>query len=787
MRKLINILKLFFKKNNKISKKKNVLVILGAGASKSLTWKEKAGEYFVPFVGSHQGFPTGDELIQVIGSYRTKAFCWLITYCSFKLFYASFSPSVSAAVFGKFIEFARDLELYYPRNETYYHEKDEDKKIEDEIGKIKNKLSEYRELYSSAPSINDETRIIHIFKRLHTPNVKIMRKIYANSEYIRNLLDQPLDRCGLSSFTKLVFFDLLGLISTDYDFYKMISAKSNMAFEYFYKSIYESIDNMCSTVVSEANKIRLPRIRLMNHNLSDANIYSLTEQAFSSILGVLEKDDLYQMGNRKRLEKSSIASDINSLIHQMELFLDELNNSNSWADKKFLNLSNGNLRGLFGIESKKQGFAFDIDYTATIEKVKKCISDLKKINHNISNDIAPIQTLEILGDFVKLMADYGFSVKNYLHQEFEIYKKIMRNILIFLYQSCFLKITSDVSSQSYKDSTLDNIKGIVTSSAIVAAYSPYSIDYFMMNIESLAPYEFYAIKGDDAKVRERKQSIHKFTKLIMANYLCYSSTYAHNSREDDNYIKRILWKLMQSAHFHSMNFDWYIKNYFNIISFNYDLSFETILYEHLSKETVEHLQSKHTHSVYGKIYLEVSEDRESESIHIWELKKDAIWDSLFFNSEDEHRISFIYDFKSNGKKFYACKDILSQINDRIKWIGEADGQAKSENDRAELQSLLLKADEVYFLGFGFDFNNLYQIGIIDKLNKLDPKIFRNKKRIDFYVSGSTPKIIAILQDIFNGDVDGTIPKLPIMKVSKNGIKFTFSEKYLPEALSEDLM
>ena len=118
-----------------------------------------------------------------------------------------------------------------------------------------------------------------------------------------------------------------------------------------------------------------------------------------------------------------------------------------------------------------------------------------------------------------------------------------------------------------------------------------------------------------------------------------------------------------------------------------------------------------------------------------------------------------------------------------------------------------KATDIYFLGFGFDLNNLYQIGLIDKNNNSQIKSDRKRK---FYVSGGNAKIINTIKTVFELEEQQVITtsrlteiddpnstkeepkKIPIqltnhlyrLSSKDKNIEFLVSDKMLPEALDD---
>ena len=90
------------------------------------------------------------------------------------------------------------------------------------------------------------------------------------------------------------------------------------------------------------------------------------------------------------------------------------------------------------------------------------------------------------------------------------------------------------------------------------------------------------------------------------------------------------------------------------------------------------------------------------------------------------------------------------MQESIKWIGE--GKKKElEDKRKEYHKLFKDADEIYFLGFGFDINNLYQLGILDKNGELEQDLKEDQltKKKKIFISGGNAKIITLLKEKFD--------------------------------------
>jgi hypothetical protein len=178
--------------------------------------------------------------------------------------------------------------------------------------------------------------------------------------------------------------------------------------------------------------------------------------------------------------------------------------------------------------------------------------------------------------------------------------------------------------------------------------------------------------------------------------------------------------------------------------------------------------------------------------------EDGLWNSIFLSEGDDYFIKAPdVNFKT---KYFICKNIFEQLSSSMKWIGECSSELEKkekEKDREEMLNNFNWATDVYFLGFGFDLNNLYQIGLINKKNEPQISDVGQKK---FYVSGGNAKIINIIKTIFGCDnqevittsrlsnVDNEKPQIQLTnhlyRIRSKNIEFIISDKLLPEALDD---
>ena len=363
---------------------------------------------------------------------------------------------------------------------------------------------------------------------------------------------------------------------------------------------------------------------------------------------------------------------------------------------------------------------------------------------------------------------------------------------------------------------IDHLKQIFLSSKIVEHYNPQSIDYFMLALDFFAPYELWDKKGEEYKEMNesaktaRKEIIQKHTKFIISNILINAATanYYQTHPHDKDYINKMIWIINRAAHFYGESPGSFVKERVKIITFNYESMFERQLFNRISVDNSNSLLKNIT-AVYGKIFL-----RDNSGNHITEAVEDSLWQSIFLSEGGDYFIRSPNGLDWNGK-YSTYKDVLRQLSDSMKWIGECDSEEKKqemEADRIKMIETFDKATDIYLLGFGFDLNNLYQIGLIDK--KSNSQINNDRKR-KFYVAGGSAKILNTIKTIFGLEEQQVITtsklnyiddpnfvkkdnseevakKIPIqltnhlyrLKSKDGNLEFVVSDKMLPEALDD---
>lgn len=410
----------------------------------------------------------------------------------------------------------------------------------------------------------------------------------------------------------------------------------------------------------------------------------------------------------------------------------------------------------------------------------------EKFLKNLWNEIK-----NILANLQELPKYHGAQDLSFMHNTincvgiYEAKNKAWKKVEKELLSTC-----GNLKNQNFL-SAIEHLKNLFVSASIVEHYQPYSIDYFMMNLHQLAPFEFFdsAKKLSKEEAEKRERQIQKYAKFIIAECLGNSAIFGKTeARITDNYLRRLSWKILENAFFYyrakeSKNaFEKYLKDDVKIITFNYENSLDLIAFESFELETAKHFLKNNVSHVYGylelKVGLKESGKEISQNRSNW--GEDALLKSLF---HDDEKIELFSGFFGDGNT-YLCKNFFEQIDKSIKWIGEEDDQEKILANRKKYQNQFNEADEIYFLGFGFDNENLYQLGIINKNQQLENSLKLRGKKI--LISGANPKIVSSVRKIFKATeqiVDATLTTL-----SKPDLDFEIllSSKFLPEALSQDL-
>ncbi len=334
---------------------------------------------------------------------------------------------------------------------------------------------------------------------------------------------------------------------------------------------------------------------------------------------------------------------------------------------------------------------------------------------------------------------------------------------------------------TYLKTSLQHLQHCLISSEIVDLYKPCSIDYFMVNITQIAAFEFDDIKNDKQLISERKEIIHRYVKFIIGDILMSSSEFVHYNLESSNYIKRIVWLLLEKSHFYNTSLQKYLHNNAKIITFNYDNSLQNHIFNIFPPDIAYNFATNNITHVYGQLFLK---DTDDNGINMCT----QLWSALFCNKDNNYEVPVVERFEYNrmnnpnyGKR--KISDLFQQIENSIKWIGE-EKLDKLTEERSVMQKQIKDSDEIYFLGFGFDTNNLYQLGIIDKMENLESELKDKKTKTKLLISGGNAKIVNRLKKIFNISEISIIDSVWYLQDEKWEIQI--SSKFLPDALMYDL-
>ena len=805
-----------------------ILIVLGAGASKSM--ESKDGFATTPGISSRRKeMPLGDQLVQKISEYDKKSLAWLLASILYQIRSKKyFDPSKdSINPDPDFLDFGRFVERIFPEKiiGTDYYLPEEGKRLHDNFNK------KFGELFdpSLLKEINNRTATYKINIDLSfglgrsgvvlgDAERRFIREIQS-SEFLVKKYQQKFDEHYHGLFANIVFFELVILLlrKSNYNLVKN---------DFFCESVYRFVEATCREILSINESLpTIRRIRLRGGNLSPYSIYSEYAAKFDQNIEKLKKifneslptiDDAI---NEVMIEANLLLEDYNS--HSQSCYngrnkgINILNCVDDGVKAKYANSPDELFRiaidtifvgqrfsmtyqfkDIFGIKIEGGSVLSEVplsshfqSFISTLEEVKNSKEDATKI----SRIIAILRERGLLMD----KSEDGF---------FSCIQSLIKILRKFMFTEAGLSLPSFEKT--------DRLKQIFLSSKIVGHYKPQSIDYFMLNLDFFAPYESWDRKGEEYKEMDesakvaRKKVIQKHTKFIISNILIDAATHNYHQASGDDYINKMIWIINRTSHFHRKSPSSFIKEHVNIITFNYEFLFEHQLFNRISSDD-SYSFLKNTIPVYGKISL-----KNEDNIPIHDVVEDGLWQSIFLSENDDFFIG-----SSNGidwnKKYSLYKDVFGQLFDSMKWIGECDSEEKKQEmevDRKKMVGAFDKATDIYFLGFGFDLNNLYQIGLIDKEGNL--QIQHNHKR-RFYVAGGNARILNTIKTVFSleehqvittsrlsniddpnfikkGDSEEVAKKIPIQLtnhlyrlISKDkNIEFVVSDKMLPEALDD---
>lgn len=728
---------------------KKTLVITGAGASYSIkppiNWREKNEKDLDQSIshfsyGKLDPLPLGDELVAKISDYKTKSICWLISLLIHEKIFDFEGESWNQF----FYDLGNNLEKNFSYFLEYFCLRNHDS------NKIRSKFKEFVEQKSNQ-------KIYQLFK---------ISKI--------NFDEKILDKDLIENF---ILFEILKYFETQLSVLLSVPKILDLVIEEFRKIINDILNK-----VNKLLRIHQPGIVTPNG--------SINEKECSSIFQV--KSELWdQLINQIKEDKSVVKSEttdckIKSGIEKILMHIEKILELKGGAQAHF------NINNFFGIDkcfSKKSWE--EIKTPEVLSRINNFKDDLTK---NIENNYNEIKNLHSIADIFN-----EYLPRNPGPTFFTCFDGILKEVNKIKHQifKISIKLESLLTTQNHKnlDKSLDHLKGCFIVANIIEYYKPYSIDYFMMNIEQVAHYEFYSTKNENnnleklnpSEASKRKKYLHIYAKLIIANILFPSSLYhSFVARYHDNYFKKLWWKFLQDALFHYKQkwnnecFEEYLHENVKIITFNYDNSFENIFWENseITDNSKKFIKNNLKH-VYGQIFLKLGKNDQIN------LTENCLWKGLFsFINEGVMRLYL--PKKDSPKEICEVDNIFEELDENIKWIGQEESPEITK-DRESYYRWLIEANEIYILGFGFDENNLYRIGLINEFGNLEKDIFLDKEK-KIFISGVNAKIINQIRNLLISSGF----KFNFSNICKNVFEITFdknvitlSENYLPEVLNKD--
>ncbi len=805
----------------------NILVVLGAGASKSMESKNTSAFTF-GISSKHKEMPLGDGLVQKISEYDKKSLAWLLASTLYQIrsqkYFNRNKDNINPD--KVFLKFGRFVEAIFPENFSRhgYSSSEEEKRLSDTFH---NKFSEFFD-QKYLEKIGQPDRLMFmnmsfgvdgIGASLGDNEIRKFTKIFQNSQFLTNTYQQKFSKFNHCFFVKTVFFELLILLLSK-------DNENLVKNDFFYESVYNFVDVTCREIL-EINKTHpsIKNVRLSGNNLSPHSIYCEYATGFDRNIENLKKifneslptindslNEVIEAANLLLRKYNSLPQTrLSQDVIRIENFLDD-SIRNKYADSPdklfqigldtfFVSLNflgSNQIKDIFGIKIEGGSVLSEVPISSHLQSL---ISALKEVKSSEDDTVKINSIIVILQERRLLIAT--------AHPQQDSFFACIQNLIKVLRKFMFMQ--EGLSFPSFDN--IDPLKQIFLSSKIVGHYKPQSIDYFMLNLDYFAPYELWDRKGEEykemyeaAKVT-RKKVIQKHTKFIISNILIDATTanyYLTDSRGND-YINKMIWIINRTAHFYDENPSLFLKERVKIITFNYESMFQLQLFNRLSADNSKSLLGNAT-SVYGQICL-----KDNKGNSIYTAIEDSLWQSIFLSEGDDYFIRTPNGLDWSGK-YSTYKDVFGQLSDSMKWIGECSSaeEEKKEEARNDMIKKFDDATDIYFLGFGFDLNNLYRIGLIDKSSK---SLINNNRRRKFYVTGGDTKILNTIKTIFGLEEQYAITtsklsyiddpnfvkkdnseevakKIPIQltnhlyRLKSGNIEFVVSDKMLPEALDD---
>ena len=764
---------------------KKILLITGAGASKSLTASVPTDQKSnLIGTGSFREMPTGAELINQIASYQDKSLIYLISI----LLFDHLGVTTGNDTFLNFVRYFEFLnEEYNKVREKATEDNSDISSLAKYDNLIKSRISELKKVQQDRlERLINNPRFIITHTYFEIKFAELIEHSSVLSNLVANISTLNDNSSFNTSFQDILFLELI-FCAFAYNVRLQIKQLPKSLVDLFFSDLYSnfskvlqqfsglySYDNInvfdnsrrfngFNVVVNSVYKSRNDKIDLVLKNVS--NILQ-SEKYLNSKLEHSLDNLINQLKNfLVKLTEVSLLTELDSPTFSVDVI--DLGQYNS-ATKEF--------NGLFGINIENESKRKHNINSNTIKKVNDFINSIINIFGEVKLKPKEDELLLVLSKLIELLLENGFKLS----------KSFPLNILLKEVYSIHDQVILFVSSYLFPEQTtiskindpIPQLKTIYSAVSVVRHYQPLSIDYFMMNIKEVAPYEFSDTHGK--KIDARVHEIHKYIKLVIANILMGHVSYAYKGRDSNNYLRHMIWKFIENAHFTNITIEEYIESSVKLINFNYDSSLLIMLFDYLHIDTLKEF-SKNISHVYGELYLECEASEPNKLSKLYMCEENAIWNSLFICDDRGHKIK---TENFNDHKEVYCKNLLDQITDRIKWIGE--NKEAETKLRQEFQKSFAAADQVYILGFGFDMNNLYNLGLLNKDYKLDISVFENSPHKVIYVSGGNARIISNLKNIFSINYQDSISDVYHLKSTNLNLDIFISKKHLPTALEVDL-
>lgn len=766
---------------------KNILLITGAGASKSLTASlPKNQKVGLIGGGSFRELPTGAELLQNIIKYQDKSIIFLFS----KLMFTFVGINESN---NDFFHFANNVEYVNEQlkrakehaAQTYYDfsvPDGYDNSIREHVIKIKKGTKEWAEKQRNLAQSSLIT--------FGNDNEKKFAQLVESSTFIQQLINELLDLPSINLFqyffSDKLFIDFIyHTIISKYEIFIIIKQlfDNKALMNLFLKDLYnrfKEVVGIISGLFSYDNINIFDHSRRFNGSSVIGNsIYKARQDAFEKML-----EDIQRLLKVDEYSIENFADILNDFISKLEQVVPLFPLDKPTFMHKVIDLGQNSyaseFNGLFGIEIKNESKREHNINSGIIKSVTAFKESLEEILARIKLTPKPEELLTVFNELIGLLLNNGFNLDNHSRGNSIIKQAQMLRDKVLSYLYSTIKDTKKINPEL--EVQAKHMKQCYIAASVVKHYQPFSIDYFMMNIKQVASYEFSDIVDNEEKIISRINTLHQYTKLIIADILMAHVSYAYQARDDNNYLRHMIWKFLEAAHFTGKSLEEYILSSVEVINFNYELSFLMMLYDFLPSSVVNEFADKEhgiTH-VYGNIYLEDTSKNPKQIIYM--CSEHAIWNSLF--KVEVGKGNKISTGNFLDKKEIYCNDLLKQISEKIKWIGE--NKNGENNSREKFQNSFAKANEIYILGFGFDVNNLYNLGLINKAYKLEANIFSDGQAKTIYISGGNAKIISTLKNIFSIVEQDVVDNVYHLKNSSLNLNIYISKKHLPEALETDL-